>query len=247
MKKNIFLIPATLLAVMLFNLSQYAAGDPNIDRLKDAARKHYWGIGVPKDFSKALSLYLKASELGDSEARYIAGGMYFKGLGTPRDFNKAFSLLYGAAQEGSSTPESQKLLGEFFLTGTGTPKNLQEAMKWYQMAAENGDRDSQSELAFLYFTGRGGERDVKKAFKWYTEAAYQGLAVAQYSLGIMYYSGSGIPKVDLVKAYGWLSMAAIQNYPNAASARDYIDTLFSQDERNAAQDYSLELFNRIQR
>lgn len=36
--------------------------------------------------------------------------------------SESLLLLYGAAIEGSSTPESQKILGQFFLTGISTPK-----------------------------------------------------------------------------------------------------------------------------
>jgi len=216
------------------------------EKLKFTAQKFYWGKEEKQDYSKALELYLKAAELGDTEAKYIAGGMYYKGLGVERDLRKAFRLLYGAALEGNSTPQSQKLLGQFFLTGTAVPKNYNEAMKWYKMAAESGDRESQSELAFLYFTGRGGERDLKQAFNWYEKSAYAGLPVAQYSLGIMYYTGSGIDEADLKKAYGWLSLAASQNHPEAEVARNYLESFFSPQELVDAQKYATQLFRKLQ-
>lgn len=216
-------------------------------KLKVEAQKYYWGKGVGQDYSKALDLYVKAAELGDNEAQYIAGGMFYKGYGTPRNLPKAFSFLYGAALEGSSTPDSQKVIGQFFLTGITVPKNYHEAMKWYKMAAESGDREAQSELAFLYFTGRGGERNLKEAFEWYEKSARQGLAVAQYSLGIMFYTGSGIESADIEKAYGWLSLAASQNHTEAIAARNYIETLFSQQELVDAQKYATSLFQSLQK
>ncbi len=172
--------------------------------------------------------------------------MYYKGIGTPINKKRAFELLYEAAVQGNSTLQSQKILGQFFLTGSTTPRNYAEAQKWYELAAENGDRESQCELAFLFFTGKGGKRDLKKAFYWYERSAYQGLAVAQYSLGIMYYSGSGAGKPDLIKSYGWLSLAASQNHTDAQISRDYLETVLNAKELKKAQDYSTMLFQQIE-
>jgi len=232
-----------LAAVFLLPLS--VGGSQYTERLKNLAQSYYYGTNVTKDLNRALRLYLKAAEQGDTEAQYIAGGMYYRGFGAPQDLKKAFSLLYGAAVEGSSTPQSQKLLGQFFLTGTTIPQNLGEAMKWYLLAAENGDREAQSELAFLYFTGRGGERNVEKSFFWYEKSALQGLAVAQYSLGIMYYSGNGAKEADIIKAYAWISLAAAQNHADALAARSYIESLLSADELLRAQDYALQLYRQL--
>lgn len=247
MKRVWSYITFSLVAVVPLFSEPATAAATYTEKLKVLAQKYYWGVEAEKDLSKALELYLKAADLGDNEAKYIAGGMYYKGYGTPRDLNKAFSLIYGAALDGKSTTESQKLLGQFFLTGTSTPKNYKEAMKWFGLAAENGDRDAQSELAYLYFTGMGGEKDFDKAFYWYQESARQGLAVAQYSLGIMYFSGTGTVEADPVNAYGWLSLAAAQNHNGAKQARDYIEKNLSPEDLAAAQRRATEFFRAIKR
>lgn len=219
----------------------------NADKLKFSAQKYYWGKGVKQDFSKALELYLQAAKQGDNEAKYIAGGMFYKGLGTRKNLHTAFKLLYGAALQGNSTLQSQKILGQFFLTGHGVPRNYSEAKKWYTLAAQNGDPEAQSELAFLYFTGKGGERDSKQAFHWYQKSAHQGLAVAQYSVGIMYFTGSGVEQPDTIKSYGWLSLAASQNHPDAVVAQDYLEKMLSPEELKQAQDYAVSLYQHIKK
>ncbi len=239
-------IPIIVTFLIIMSALWCVAG-PQAEKLKILAQKYYWGKGVKQDYSNALQLYLKAVELGDTEAQYIAGGMYFRGFGTRKNFRMAFSLLYGAALKGNSTPESQKILGQFFLTGKLIPRNYAEAIKWYRLSAENGDRDSQGELAFLYFTGRGTERDFDKAFLWFEKSASQGLASSQYSLGIMYYSGNGVEKADAIKAYAWLSLAAAQNHNGAIAARDYIETVISSADLQKAQDYAILLFQKIKR
>ncbi len=237
-------ITSCLLFFMLLCLypgPDYLRADSRSQYLKQEGMKYYWGRGVPRNLDKAFELYLEAAGRGDREAQYIAGGMYFRGMGIERNFLKAFQFLHGAAIQGKSTPESQKLLGEFFLTGHTVPQNYKEAVKWYEMAAENGDREAQSELGFLYFVGRGVGQDFNKAFYWFEKAAYQGLAVAQYSLGIMWYSGNGVKEADPVTAYAWLSVAAANNHQDAGVARELIASSLAREELNQAQQMATSL------
>jgi len=214
-------------------------------QLKFNAQKYYWGRDVRQDLPKALSLYRKAAERGDTEAQFIAGGMYFKGIGTEKNPQEAFKWLYKAALNGESTPQSQKILGEAFLMGSGVPQNYTESIQWYQKAAESGDRDAQNELAFLYYVGRGVEQDFKTSFKWFEKAAREGLAVAQYNVGIMWYTGNGVPSSDLIEAYAWLSLAAANGHQDASAASKYIETVVSPSELQEAQKKGMQLFRQI--
>jgi TPR repeat protein len=47
-----------------------------------------------------------------------------------------------AAEQGDARAQSQ--LGWFYGSGTGVEQNYAEAVKWYRMAAEQGNRDSHS-------------------------------------------------------------------------------------------------------
>jgi TonB family protein len=58
-------------------------------------------------------------------------------------------------------------------------------------SAEQGDAESQLELAKAYLMGRGTSQDYIKASKWYEKAANQGNAAAQYYLGLMHKLGMG--------------------------------------------------------
>ena len=59
-------------------------------------------------------------------------------------------------------------------------------MKWYRLAADQGDVGAQYNLGVMYDEGRGVPEDVKEALKWYRLAADQGVADVQYNLGRMY-------------------------------------------------------------
>ncbi len=53
--------------------------------------------------------------------------------------------------------------------GDGVAKNLPEALKWYRVAAEKGDRESQSRLGAMYLTGEGTPKDEKLGWRWINE------------------------------------------------------------------------------
>lgn len=237
-----------LMQIFLFFFSAaLASSQPATDQLKNSARKFYWGAGEKQDYVKALNLYLEAARLGDAEAQFIAGGMYFVGRGTPKDTREAFRLLYQAALNGKSTAESQKILGQSFLVGLAAPKNYPEAVRWYQKASNNGDRDAQNELAFLYFVGHGVNQNPAKAFELFEKAAKSGLAIAQYNLGIMWYTGNGVEKTDLVQSYAWFNIAAANGYRDAEGARSFIESVLNQQELSRAQALSDDLYQQVKK
>lgn len=53
--------------------------------------------------------------------------------------------------------------------GDGVPKNLPEALKWHRVAAEKGDRESQSRLGAMYLNGEGTAKNEKEGWRWINE------------------------------------------------------------------------------
>lgn len=215
------------------------------DTLSKTARKYYYGLGVPKNMHKAFRLYLKAAEQGDVDAMFIVGGLYMQGRGTAIDKENGFKWLYSAAINGRSSKESQRLLGQFFMSGNNVPQNYEEALRWYGLAAKGGDAEAQSELAFLYFSGRFVEKNYKKARHWFNIAARNGYPTAQYNMGILWYTGKGVPGVDTEKAYAWFNLAAASGHTDGMAAKNFLETILSEDELQSAQDYSMELYREI--
>jgi len=213
--------------------------------LKQDAKKYYWGLGQEQDYAIALALYESAAALGDPEANYIAGGMYYTGKGTPRNLFKAFQYLQIAAQSGKSSPEANRALAEFYILGEVVPKNYQKALIHYKEAAEDGDPISQLELGYLYFTGRGIEQDYNKAFEWFRKAAVSNNTMAQYNMGIIWYTGNGVEQSDIYKAYGWMSVAAANNYTDAIQVRDFLESSMSISQIQRGQKIAEALFDEI--
>jgi TPR repeat protein len=84
-----------------------------------------------------------------------------------------------------------------------------EALKWYRLAADQGNAAAQFALGGMYENGLGLPQDYAKAVKWFRLAAAQGYANAQYELGILYDDGLGVQQ-DYAQAADWFRLAAAQ-------------------------------------
>jgi TPR repeat protein len=91
--------------------------------------------------------------------------------------------------------------------GQGVPQDYAQAIKWYRLAAEQGEADAEFNLGIMYFYGRGLPQDHAEAIKWFQGAAEQGHASAEFNLGVIYAKGQGVPQ-DYVQAYMWFNRAA---------------------------------------
>ncbi|MBA2368272.1 MAG: sel1 repeat family protein [Candidatus Protochlamydia sp.] len=90
-------------------------------------------------------------------------------------------------------------------------KNKGKMASYYQIAADQGDMNSQHDLGLLYAVGRGGvEKDIKKAFHYYELAADHGHVKAQLNLGFMY-----IEENNDANALKYLKLAADQSNSDA--------------------------------
>merc|ERR1712139_115880 len=82
-------------------------------------------------------------------------------------------------------------------------------MKWYRMAADQGNADAQCNIGNMYYDGQGVAQDYSAAMKWYRMAAGQGYAQAVRNVGGMYYEGKGVPQ-NTLEALRWLHKAQVQ-------------------------------------
>lgn len=84
-----------------------------------------------------------------------------------------------------------------------------EKPSWYRKAAEEGDPDSQNNLAICYYNGSGKEipPDYFEAASWFRKAAEQGYIYAQINTAHCYALGRGVPQ-NYVEAVNWYRKAA---------------------------------------
>ena len=111
--------------------------------------------------------------------------------------------------------DAQKYLGNCFTTGTTNVKqNYKMAVKYYKMAAEQGDSLGQVSLGLLYYKGTGVEQNYEIAVKYYKMAAEQGDSSGQLILGTCYYNGTGVEQ-NYETAVKYYRMSAEQGNADA--------------------------------
>lgn len=120
------------------------------------------------------------------------------------------------------------------LLGRGVPQSISKAMKWYRLAAQQGDVTAQVTLGLIYDSGRGVRQNAWQAVEWYGLAAEQGNVTAQANLGNLYAQGHGVAQ-DNVQAYQWLTLAAAAGDASAASSRDALSKHMTAKQVNQGQ------------
>ncbi len=107
------------------------------------------------------------------------------------------------------------------LEGKGVSQSYKEAIKWYRLAAQQGDALAQVKLGIMYETGDGIAQDYKEAIMYYRLAAEQGDAQGQLYLGAMYHSGKEV-QLDYQEAARLWKLAAEQGDAGAQSLLGFI-------------------------
>lgn len=162
------------------------------------------GLGVPKDFTKAIALYRQAAAKGDGDGLNNMGMMFATGRGVDLKEAEAVKWFRKAALKGNVN--AMYNMGDCFYRGFGINQDFVQAMRWYRQAADHNDPGAQYHVGRLYERGEGVAVDPAQAFHWYSLSADQGLAQAQNALALLYTNGRGVP-VDNVSAYQWAYIA----------------------------------------
>jgi S1-C subfamily serine protease len=85
-----------------------------------------------------------------------------------------------------------------------------EAVRWFRVAADQGNPWAQWNLGEAYEDGRGVPQDMAEAVRWYRLVADRGLSGAQYKLGEIFYDAQ-----NYAPAESWFRLAADQGLVGA--------------------------------
>jgi TPR repeat protein len=121
-------------------------------------------VGSQKDYTEALSWYLKAAEMGYAEAQYNVCRVTAQGFANPPDFSAA--IRWCSTLAGSGDEWGEFGMGRILEEGVGVQPNLTKAAEWYRKSAEQGNPAAQVSLANMYSEGKGTKRDLVKAYMW---------------------------------------------------------------------------------
>ena len=117
--------------------------------------------GFPQDYDKALELFVRAGELGSTEAYCNIGAAYSNGNGVEIDTKKAMHYYKLAAIRGNINARHN--LG----VQVENAGNINRALKHYMIAAEGGHDNSLKEIQELYTNGHARKDDYAKALRAY--------------------------------------------------------------------------------
>lgn len=161
-----------------------------------------------EDRTAFIALVRKARQ-GDAEAQWQVGQTYVR-LG---EAERAMPMLRPAAAAGH--PRAASLLAALYEDGRGTGQDRAEALRWYRVAAEQGQPEAMAALGRLLLQEPGPEAR-ESAWKWLRQAAQMDDRDGQYHLGwLLAQPGS---TRDEAQAWQLFAKAAAQGHVGAQVA-----------------------------
>ena len=124
------------------------------------AKMYLKGVGVEKNFEKALLLYKKSEKQGFIEAQYTIAAFYLIGKGVKQNDEQAIYWYKKAAEQGLIV--AQYSLGVMYSVGRGVEKNSEKAVYWLKQAVEQGYLEAQKELDKI--SSQSANNQCKKVF-----------------------------------------------------------------------------------
>jgi uncharacterized protein len=148
------------------------------------------------------------------------------------DFAKAFKILIALARTGEA--KAQKIIGHMYSGGEYVIQDDAEAIRWYRLAAEQGDCIAQHNLASYLL-----DEDINEAIKWYILSAKKDFVFAQDTLGDIY-SGILISSEEYrndLEAVRWYEKAASRGFPPCCHKLAQLYMTSSAIPKNEAEAY----------
>lgn len=162
------------------------------------------------------------AEEGKAEAEYALANLYMFQL---KRLEAAKWFLRAAHQEHAM---AQWRLGSMYRIGRigdkGLDQDFYQARRWFEKAANNGERLAMADLGRLYAEGKGVAKNYSLAIKWLEKAIEKGDRGALVALGSMYETGKGVSKDE---------EKATEFYGKAANRGDYFGRQILEDKRLA--------------
>ena len=157
------------------------------------------GIGVEHNYSKAMTLLMRAGEelikrhAKENEAIDELFSLYDSGKLSAEDMTTLLKWLEEAADK---TNDGDLMAGIGYIytnKENATKKDYTKAMAWSTKSADKGNPTGFYNIGYLYANGLGVMKDDKKGFEWIMKAAVKGDRVAMQTISEFYENGQGVP------------------------------------------------------
>jgi hypothetical protein len=123
------------------------------------------------------------------------------------------------------------------IVGCASLKQAPDPREQLLSKAEQGDRQSQYQLAKSYCCGLGMHTSTSKSLYWHCRAAIQGYAPAQFEMGNILSNffddadrTTAFGTTDYVSAYMWYTVASINGHDQAFDVRQKLAKQMSSDD-----------------
>ena len=180
-----------------------------------------------KNYSEAMSWYLKSARQNYSPAINNIGFLYDTGKGVEKDLKEAYQWYEKAADNG--VVNSQLVMADSYWLGEVLEKNIDKSIFWYQQAAEQGDAYAQFRIATIYLLSEKAKPQVLKVIKYLESFKYLKLASTQnykpaYRFLAYMYESFLVVDLDLKRAIHWYEKSF--NEGNDINAAYFLGLIF---------------------
>ncbi|MGH8401134.1 MAG: hypothetical protein ACRESU_08530, partial [Gammaproteobacteria bacterium] len=110
---------------------------------------YFSGVGIKRDYAKALYWYKQAASKNNYEAIWAIGLMHEQGAGVTKDYTEAARQYQLAATHGLQIAEIY--LGNLYVQGEGVKKNYSEAKELFISASKSGNCLADANLLKMYW------------------------------------------------------------------------------------------------
>lgn len=124
-------------------------------------------------------------------------------------------LLVKANTDNAEAAYAQAELGEHYFEGELVKQDFEKALKWFKMAAENGNIWEGSRGLYRLYNEFKENSFENKVLTSYFEDVAQGNFDEQFRIAESYYYGKNGMNVDKIKAINWYEKAAQNGSPDA--------------------------------
>jgi TPR repeat protein len=131
-------------AVSLYNEAADMNYAPSAFKLGECYE--YGKLNCQPDPALSIHYYAIAAEKGDRDACFALTAWYLVGSPNALPQSDENAYLWAKRAADMSLPKAEYAVGYFTETGIGCEKNPAEALKWYQKAANNGDKRAMQRL-----------------------------------------------------------------------------------------------------
>jgi len=201
------------------------------------ALDYTYGFTYDVDIDKAIELYKKSADKGNSTAIYNIGfviGMY----ATIKKNEEENEYYKKAADMGNVY--AQTVLSANYSLGIGIKIDKAKAHYWDVQAALNGKLESIKSVATNYYLGEGTNKNFDEAIKWFQKAVDMGDDDSVFDLANMYRDGEGFEQ-DEDKAIEMYTKAADMGnvYAQNRLAKYYFKGTYVNRDYQKSYDYAL--------